>query len=335
MKVLKVIGVIIVVLILGYITVAALSSKEVIVERTTTVNLPVEKVFALANDFNFYAKWNEWSKMDQNSEHGIEGKGYDVGDVWNWSGDTVGVGSMTKTAFVPNESIENTINFESPWTGNAKDLWFFEATEEGTKITWQFKQDMDFFMRPIAQTMMDAMIGATMQKGITRFGELALTEPTSNNLTFEMAELPAMHYIGIEANNVTVSELSAVMDQLYEKLGEYLGQKSITPTGGAISITTDWNEEAGQCSLIAAFPVTEGTEGNGDNIIAGDLEAMQTIHAMHNGTYEDLVNTHMAIDEYLKANQIEMKYPVVEVYLNNPQDVSPEELKTAIYYPAN
>ena len=54
MKVLKVIGIALLVLIGGYLVVAAVSDKEYAVTREIEVNIPVEKAYALAADFNFY-----------------------------------------------------------------------------------------------------------------------------------------------------------------------------------------------------------------------------------------------------------------------------------------
>jgi len=332
MKVLKIIGLILVLAIAGYLIVAATSEKEVTIERSIEVNLPVEQVYALAADFNFYKAWNPWSKKDLDAEQTIEGTGKELNDVWAWNGDTIGIGSLTHLEFEENKKIVNKMAFVSPMEAEAMDVWTFEPTENGTKIVWTYKGESPFLMRPLMKGILEEAIGGDYEAGLASFKELAEAAPQTPALEITQAELPAVHYLGMEAT-CGMDSIGAVMDRLYGKLMAFAGKKGYELTGAPLAITTAWSEE--ETTFWAAIPVAAGTKGDGGKIVAGDLAPQPAITALHVGSYENLYGAHMAINDYITANKLEMKYPVVEFYLNDPGDTEAKDLQTQIYYPVN
>ena len=270
--------------------------------------------------------------MEPSAEQGITGTGKDLGDVWSWNGDTIVQGSLTHTELVPNEKVVNHMVFLAPMEDQANDVWTFEATENGTKITWSYSGESPFIMRPIMQSMMESAVGGDFEKGLATFKELAEAMPASNNLEIAEAELPQVHYLAIEATS-SMDTLDAVMGRLYGELMAYAGKNNIQLTGAPLSITTAWSEE--KSTFWAAIPVADGVEGNGENIVAGDLTPRKTVSALHVGSYQNLYGSHTAIYDYIQAKGLEMQYPVVEVYLNDPGQTAEEDLQTQIYYPVN
>ena len=60
----KATSVVVVVLIVAFLIVASTKPDTFRVQRSTSIKAPPEKVLALINDFNQWAAWSPWEKMD-------------------------------------------------------------------------------------------------------------------------------------------------------------------------------------------------------------------------------------------------------------------------------
>jgi effector-binding domain-containing protein len=64
-----------------------------------------------------------------------------------------------------------------------------------------------------------------------------------------------------------------------------------------------------------------------------ELPSGPALTTVHMGPYPNLGKTHNRMMAHVKKNGFSIKWPIYEQYLNNPQMVKPEELKTRITYP--
>jgi uncharacterized protein YndB with AHSA1/START domain len=166
--------------------VPAFINKDITISRTIEINKPVDQVYNVVKDFNYYKQWNAWSQMDKDAKGEITGPAGEVGTKWSWDGDTVGVGSLTIEELEPNQSITSKLEFISPMTAEAQDLWDFEMVDSSTtKITWTYAGTTDSYFMRYMNPMMEGMLAPDIETGLNNLKTLVegLPEPEP-----EMAE---------------------------------------------------------------------------------------------------------------------------------------------------
>lgn len=172
MKVLKTILIILVALVALILLVAAFLPSSYHVERSTIINMPVDSAFIQVNDFNHYSAWNPWTAMDPDSKVKMSDPSYGVGSKWEWSGEIVGTGSITREQVVENKLIQSTLEFTAPRADVAKNEWHFEAIDSNsTKITWAMGGNLDYPVGRFLGLMMDGMIGGDFEQGLKNLKE--------------------------------------------------------------------------------------------------------------------------------------------------------------------
>ena len=103
---LKVILIALAVIAIVLIIIVALQPSGYRVARSTKISAPPEAVFAQVNDFQKWAAWNPWGKIDPAMKQNYEGAPAGVGAIYTWAGNNeVGEGRMTITESRPSELI--------------------------------------------------------------------------------------------------------------------------------------------------------------------------------------------------------------------------------------
>ena len=170
--------------------VPAFIDEDVTISRTVEINKPAEQVYNVIKDFNYYKQWNAWSQMDKDASGEITGSVGQVGAKWSWDGDTVGKGSLTIQELVPNQSITSRLEFVSPMTGEAQDLWNFERIDSSiTMITWTYAGSASSYFMRYMNPMMEGMLGPQLEIGLSNLKNLIeALEPDTSMATEEMTE---------------------------------------------------------------------------------------------------------------------------------------------------
>ena len=91
------------------------------------------------------------------------------------------------------------------------------------------------------------------------------------------------------------------------------------------------NEEA-TADVEVVIPVAKAVEGKGD-IACYELPGGQMARIVHKGPYEKCAPTYKKLFEWIAENHKKVVGPTREVYLNDPKQISPEEILTEIYAP--
>ena len=97
MRILRIIGLILLVLIALYLVLCLVAPKKVDVTRSTTIDASQELVFSQVVDLKKWEDWSKWHQMDTTMKiiYGEETKG--EGASYSWTGDPqkVGAGKMS------------------------------------------------------------------------------------------------------------------------------------------------------------------------------------------------------------------------------------------------
>jgi hypothetical protein len=168
----------------------AFIDEEVTITRSIEINKPVDQVYDVVKDFNYYKEWNSWSQIDKDASGEISGPVGQVGAKWSWSGDTIGVGSLTIEKLEPNLSITSKLEFVSPMEGSAQDLWDFEMLDSSsTKVNWTYSGTTDSYFMRYMNPMIEGMLGPQMDTGLANLKELVESmEPVEADTSMTMEE---------------------------------------------------------------------------------------------------------------------------------------------------
>jgi uncharacterized protein YndB with AHSA1/START domain len=142
---LKVIGIVIAVLIVGVLVLAAMQPDSFKIERKGVMKAPAEKVFGFLNDFKNWAAWSPWEKKDPAMKRTYSANTAGKGATYGWEGNKdVGVGGMEIAESTPPSKLTIKLNFEKPFKASNVVNFTLTPTADGSKSPGAWK------VRPIS-----------------------------------------------------------------------------------------------------------------------------------------------------------------------------------------
>lgn len=151
----------------------ASSKKVVFVERTTTINAPIELVRDTASDLTGWKDWTAWNQVvdPECTWEYVDVDGV-VGDEMSWEGPVLKSGRQVLTGYSDSE-----LTFDTYFNGGedpSNGRFVFEEVDGGaTQVTWQFRMEAGFFMR-LFRGSMEKALGTDFEVGLA--GLKATTE---------------------------------------------------------------------------------------------------------------------------------------------------------------
>jgi AraC family transcriptional regulator len=91
-------------------------------------------------------------------------------------------------------------------------------------------------------------------------------------------------------------------------------------------------DSEGSADVEVAVPVSAKVEGSGD-VECYELPGGTMAKTIHKGPYEECESTYEKLFAWIAQSGKTVAGPIREVYLNDPNQVSPEEIMTEIYAP--
>lgn len=142
--------------------------SEAVVTRSTEIEAPPEKVFAIVGDLKRFQEYSPWADLDPDSTYGFEGPPGGVGQTMSWSSQNpdVGSGSQTITEYDPPRHVGLQLDFGR--MGRPTAAWDLEPSGAGTKATWSFRARLDGIAARWFGLMFDRWIGTDYEKGLAK-----------------------------------------------------------------------------------------------------------------------------------------------------------------------
>lgn len=126
---------------------------------------------------------------------------------------------------------------------------------------------------------------------------------------------------------------------MIQKLCEFAASKNIEMIGPPIfvchEITVEEAMEAYEqknADVEVAIPILKCIERT-DEAKCYELPGGKMANIVHKGPYEDCTSTYEKLYAWLEDKHKKLVGPTREIYLNDPREVSPEEILTDIYAP--
>lgn len=135
MKILKKIGIAVVILIALLLIVALFVPKEFKSEREIVINKPKQEVFDYIKYLKNQDNYGVWQLSDPNMKKSYEGTDGTVGFKYTWDSEKLGKGSQTITNIIDSERIESDLDFGFGDVAHAH-FAVKEANPDQTTVTW-------------------------------------------------------------------------------------------------------------------------------------------------------------------------------------------------------
>lgn len=155
-----------------FLLIALLLPASYHVERSVVIGKTADEVYPHVANLHNWAAWNPWTASDPSAKNTISGSGYEVGSVWAWNGEEVGIGTLTIAELQPNQKIVSRLAFEEPQMFESDDIWTFEEIPEGTRVTWINEGKLSYPVNRIFGLFLDGMLGPDFEKGLTQLKEV-------------------------------------------------------------------------------------------------------------------------------------------------------------------
>lgn len=308
------------------------------VSKSILVNASAEKVFETASDYSTWTTWSPWLCADKNAEVIVSEPPNQAGSTYQWSGEVVGEGGMKHLDLVSPKSIVMELTFIEPWKSRADVDFQIQPVGDQTKITWNMKGSLPFFMFWM-KSMMVTFIGMDYERGLKMMKELIETGEVKSDVQInppvDLDTTPVVRsrrMVGVRDSS-TIAEIGPKMDQAYATTTEKLSAAGIATDGDAVAVYHPSDIKKGVFEFTAGFTVADET-----TIPAGlatcQLPTGKAFHVRHTGCYSNLGNAWSAAHQVARYKRYKLrKTDSFEVYRNFSKETPPVELITDLYLP--
>lgn len=165
---LQIICIVAIVLIVALLIFATTKPDTFRVQRSTSVKVPSEKIFALINDFHSWVAWSPWERMDPMLKRTYSGSPLGQGAVYEWVGNNqVGQGRMEILESSPPSKVLIKLDFIKPFEGHNIAEFILEGNGDSTSITWAMHGPTPYIAKVIHIFFsMDRMVGPQFEAGL-------------------------------------------------------------------------------------------------------------------------------------------------------------------------
>jgi effector-binding domain-containing protein/uncharacterized protein YndB with AHSA1/START domain len=333
MKFLKWLGIILFSLLALFLIIPLFLPGTFHVERTTTIERPVDMVFQAAVDMNQRAKWDPWIEMEPDVEMEVSITPEIIGSGYSWKGEIIGEGKITIQEFVPNNRIKSEIEFFEPQSMKSDIIWNFIESEEGTKISWAFEGSLSYPVEKWFGLFMEKSMGPQFEKGLKNFKNFVESQPLLNGRTGEIKEETFDGLIAMTMKEECAkNNVNGKMISMYSSLLKHLKTNNEDIAGFPFAIYRE-SEIEGNVQLECGLPVSKKLEDT-ETITYRELPESKVLVASHFGHFNSVETTYKILKEYIAENNIEVTGTPWEMYLTDPmKEPDQNKWETKIYFP--
>ena len=134
------------------------------IESSIEINAPIDQVYSKVIDLQTWSTWAVWWERDSTMITKYSGEVSGKGAKMSWES-VDGNGSLEILECTYASSIYNELLFEGMPSSHG--VWDFEKTENGTKVTWGFKDKLPFFIH-----FMQLLISPDLKAGLEGLKEV-------------------------------------------------------------------------------------------------------------------------------------------------------------------
>jgi len=338
MKFLKIFGIILALLLVGYLILCATASPKLSFTQSTTIDAPASSAYAQVANLKNWPEWSPWYGRDPQMENTYEGPEGGVGQINSWISKTEGNGSQEIIEAVPNKSMKTKLQFEGFEGANYAEFVFNEKDGK-TEASWSMDgAEFPFLFRGMATLMgFEGMVKKDYDDGlaaIKKAAEAMPKLPTSyDGYEIEPFDYPGGQYLGVR-RMVGISD-GGITQMYQESLPKAYGiaaQNEALGEGMPRGLFYEYDNKNDQTDLAAVVPVSKAVTAV-DDVQMIKVPASKGLMINYYGSYEGGEAPHLAMEKYMSARGLKVKHPVMEEYVTDPT-TEPDTSKwlTKIFY---
>lgn len=165
---LKIIAIVVVVAIVALLGFAATKPNHFRVARSTVINAPPEKIYALIEDFQRWRVWSPYEKLDPAMTRTYGGPATGLGSTYAWSGNgKAGAGRMEIVEATVPSRLVTSLDFTKPMEAHNKAIFTLVPEGDATRVTWVMEGPSPFLFKLMDVIFnMDRMAGKDFDAGL-------------------------------------------------------------------------------------------------------------------------------------------------------------------------
>ena len=170
-------------------------------------------------------------------------------------------------------------------------------------------------------------VAELLDNGPMEMLKMTLTEPVEK-------ETQALRVISKRAKGEYGPTIGRLIGELMQCLYNPDNQRSFVKMIGPImTIYHDEDYKAEDADVEVAIPVSGRVTVTDPSIEIKNLPAMRVASLIHKGPYETISQAYTRLNEYVTKNGLKYAGPMMDLYLNDPNNVPKEEVMTEIQAP--
>jgi len=144
----------------------------------------------------------------------------------------------------------------------------------------------------------------------------------------EVKEQAAQPTLSIRTRT-SVQDIPQVLGKAYGAIAQYLGELGEQPAGPPF--TAYYNMDMQNLDIEIGFPVSRQFSGK-DDIRASEIPSGKVATCLYTGPYSEMEPAYNALSRWIEDNGYEASGVAYEMYLNDPDQTPPQELRTQIVF---
>lgn len=151
-------------------------------------------------------------------------------------------------------------------------------------------------------------------------------------MTIERVTLPDQHYLYVDGEaGADGSGIAEAMGQGFGQVYTFVAEHGIKPISMPSAIYVEMPSSAGMFFRLGFFVEAADAASANGNVKSGVIAGGDAFKAVHTGPYPELNKTHNAIWTHMDEVGAERGRPVWEIYVDDPMETEPAQLKTEVF----
>lgn len=153
---------------------AAMKPDTFVVQRSTLINAPADKIYPLINDYRNWASWSPYEKIDPAMKRTYIGAPSGKGSIYEWTGNkNIGSGRMEILDTSPSR-IDIKLDFLAPFEAHNVAEFTMKPEGSATNVTWTMRGPIPYKFKIMHVIMnMDKMVGGQFAEGLANMKAVA------------------------------------------------------------------------------------------------------------------------------------------------------------------
>ncbi len=329
-------------MVLALMLAAIFAPSNSIISKSIIINAPVQKVFPQLIRVKSWKKWDPWFSKDSTQRRTYFGNLSDANSGLRWTSNYLRLreGTLFIDSFLLNSTIDFSLEVKNDIL-NSRGIGSFNLIEDenNTSVTWKLesnllypKKILNYFFENLLEK--DLEIGLGRLKYYVESGSYAVEEKAKDEI--QITTEFDVNYAILKAKNITPNGLDGFFLSAYKTLYGYTQTNGLSAKGPARALFYSWSNDISKKKVAAAIPISNILEETGDSVaieVGKGFLTESNISYYHRGKYSLNKSSHLALSNWVKDNNKEIVYPIVEEYIVGPsQTEDSNKFETKIIY---